>query len=59
MFSIFIYIMSRVTHSEPGLPMVFPVGDSINKDCSGEYRRSVFDVCSGMERNQNSKLRKQ
>ena len=27
MFSIFTYVMSRVTHSEPGLPMVL-VGDS-------------------------------
>ena len=25
MFSIFIYVMSRVTHSEPGLPMVYAV----------------------------------
>ena len=30
MFSIFTYIMSRVTHSEPGLPME-PLGEGLNE----------------------------
>ena len=29
MFSIFTYIMSRVTHSEPGLPMVRGIDDRV------------------------------
>ena len=31
MFSIFSYIMSRVTHSEPGLPIVWPL-TQVSKD---------------------------
>ena len=29
MFSIFTYIMSRVTHSEPGLPMIIAICTSL------------------------------
>ena len=40
MFSIFTYIMSRVTHSEPGLPMIYLGNES---QCCSEGKTTTIE----------------
>ena len=43
MFSIFAYVMSRVTHSEPGLPMLCDANyDRKNNDSTNALRPRRF-----------------